>query len=189
MDVLRPFRSWTLWMSRWHTVTLHRLITVYNDMFDHMDGVMRVLAKRNTQLVLAMGPGNPPAVRVWTAKTGRFGSRTGQKPDPQTLGGANPDTYPSTCGFRQVWLDPSVPISCSAFRVSHLWSHSDMRLLIIKYWTWYVTVRFRPISRLDVQNKNTQAPNYILKMSVNRASTIYGLASSVIWVVCDHKHP
>jgi len=84
-------------------------------------------------IVLATGPGDPPAVRVWTAKTGRFGSRTGQKPDPQTLGGPNPDLYPSTLGFRQVWLDPSVPISGSAFRVSHLWSHSDMRLLIVKY--------------------------------------------------------
>jgi len=30
-------------------VTLHHVITVYNDMFDHMDGVMRTLAKKNTQ--------------------------------------------------------------------------------------------------------------------------------------------
>jgi hypothetical protein len=82
---------------------------------------------------LATGPGNPAAVRVWTAKIGRFGSRTGQKPDPQTLGGPNPDSYPSTRGFRLVWLDPSVPISGSAFRDSHLWSHSDTGLLIVKY--------------------------------------------------------
>ena len=84
------------------------------------------------ELVLATGPGNPPAVRVWTAKTGRFSSRPGQKPDPLTLGGPNPDPYPSTRVFRRVWLDPSVPISCSAFRVSHIWSHSDMLLLIVK---------------------------------------------------------
>jgi hypothetical protein len=45
MEVLRPFRYWTLWMSKRHTVTLHHIITVYNDMFDHMDGVMRALAK------------------------------------------------------------------------------------------------------------------------------------------------
>jgi len=31
-----------------HTVTLHHVITVYNDMFDHMDGVMRALAKKRT---------------------------------------------------------------------------------------------------------------------------------------------
>jgi len=31
------------------TVTLHHVITVYNDMFDHMDGMMRALAKKNNQ--------------------------------------------------------------------------------------------------------------------------------------------
>jgi len=49
MEVLQPFRYWTLWMSKWHTVTLHHVITVHNDMFDHMDGVMRALAKKKTQ--------------------------------------------------------------------------------------------------------------------------------------------
>jgi hypothetical protein len=48
MEVLRPFRHWTLWMSKRHTDTLHYVITVYNDMFDHMDGVMRALAKKKT---------------------------------------------------------------------------------------------------------------------------------------------
>jgi len=36
-------------MSKWHTITLHHIITVYNDIFDHMDGVMRVLAMKKTQ--------------------------------------------------------------------------------------------------------------------------------------------
>jgi len=49
MEVLRLFRYWTLWMSKRHTVILHHVITVYNDMFDHMDGVMRALAKKKTQ--------------------------------------------------------------------------------------------------------------------------------------------
>jgi len=40
MEVLRPFRYRTLWMSKRHTVTLHCIITVYNDLFLHMDGVM-----------------------------------------------------------------------------------------------------------------------------------------------------
>jgi hypothetical protein len=48
MEVLRPFRYWTLWMSKRHTVTLHQVLTVYNDMFDHMDGVMRALDKKKT---------------------------------------------------------------------------------------------------------------------------------------------
>jgi len=36
-------------MSKRHTVTLHHVITVYNDMFDHIDGVLRALAKKKTQ--------------------------------------------------------------------------------------------------------------------------------------------
>jgi len=135
------------------------------------------------------GPGNPAAVRVWTAETGRFSSRPGQKPDPLTLGGPNPDLYPSTRGFRPVWLYLSVPISGSAFLVSHLWSHSDMLLWIVKYWHGYCTLHFQCISRHDVEKKHTHAPNHILTMRVKRASTIFGLASSVIWVELDHKHP
>jgi len=49
MEVLRPFRYWTLWMSKRHTVTLHHVITVYNDMFDQMDDAMRALAQKKTQ--------------------------------------------------------------------------------------------------------------------------------------------
>jgi len=49
MEVLRPFRYWTLWMSKRHTVTLHHVFTVYNDMFNYMDGVMQSLAKKKTQ--------------------------------------------------------------------------------------------------------------------------------------------
>jgi hypothetical protein len=48
IEVLKPFRYWTLWMSKRHTVTLHHDTTMYNDMFDHMDGVMRALAKKKT---------------------------------------------------------------------------------------------------------------------------------------------
>jgi len=49
MEVLRPFWYWTVWMSKLHTVTLHLLFTVYNDMFDHMDGMMWALTKKMTQ--------------------------------------------------------------------------------------------------------------------------------------------
>jgi hypothetical protein len=49
MEVLWPFRYWTLWMLKRHTVTVHHVTTVYHDMFDHMDGVMRALAKKKTQ--------------------------------------------------------------------------------------------------------------------------------------------
>jgi len=49
MEVSRPFRYWALWMSKRHTITLHHVITVYNDMVDHMDGVMRALAKKKSR--------------------------------------------------------------------------------------------------------------------------------------------
>jgi len=49
MEVLRQFRYWTLWMLKRHTVTLHHVITVYNDIFNRMDGVMQTLAKQKTQ--------------------------------------------------------------------------------------------------------------------------------------------
>jgi len=49
MEVLRPFQYWTRWMSKRHPVTLHHVITVYNDIFDHTDGVMWTLATKKTQ--------------------------------------------------------------------------------------------------------------------------------------------
>jgi len=48
MEVLRLVRYWTLWMLTRHSLTLHHVITVYNDIFDHLDGVLRYLAKKKT---------------------------------------------------------------------------------------------------------------------------------------------
>ena len=36
-------------MSKRHTVTLHHMITVYNDMFNQMDGVMQALANKKPE--------------------------------------------------------------------------------------------------------------------------------------------
>lgn len=57
------------------------------------------------------------AVQVWPARTGRFGFRPGQQPDPLSLGGTNLDPYLSSRGVCPVWLDQSVTMSGSAFRV------------------------------------------------------------------------
>jgi len=35
-------------MSKRHRVTLHHVITVYNDIFDHMDAMMRAMSKEKT---------------------------------------------------------------------------------------------------------------------------------------------
>ena len=50
MEVLRRFRYWTLWISNSHSVTLHHIITVFHDIFDHMAIVMRSVNKKITQL-------------------------------------------------------------------------------------------------------------------------------------------
>jgi len=49
MKVLRTFWYRTLWMSKRYKVTLPHVITVYNDMFDHMDSIMCSLAKKKTE--------------------------------------------------------------------------------------------------------------------------------------------
>jgi len=68
-------------------------------------------------LVLATAPGNRQAVQVQIVKTGRFGSRSVQYPDTLPLGGPNTDLNQFTCRFCRVWLDPSVIIPSSPFRV------------------------------------------------------------------------
>jgi len=49
MEVLSQFQYWMLWMSKRHTVTLHHVISVCLEMFDHMYGVMGGLARKKTQ--------------------------------------------------------------------------------------------------------------------------------------------
>jgi len=51
MEVWRSFQYWTLLMSTRNTVTMHHVITVYNDILDHMNAVMRALAKKKTQWI------------------------------------------------------------------------------------------------------------------------------------------
>jgi len=124
-----------------------------------------------SEVVLAMGPGNLPAVGVWTRKTVRFGSRPRQNPDPQPLHGPNPYPYPSTRGFCRVWLDPSGTISGSRCRVFYLWSESDMLLLCAKYQLWCTILFICLIGCLNNQNEERHAHCYILKLSVNNFSS------------------
>ena len=121
-------------------------------------------------------------------QTGLVRFQTHPKPDPQLLGGPNTDPYPSTLGFCRVWLDPLVPKSASGVQVFHLWLHSDILLLIAKSWRWYVIVLFGCIGCLYNQNQERYAPCPILKMRVNGTSTMFGLASCVIWVAIGCRH-
>jgi len=49
MEVLKPFQYWTLWMLKRHAVTLHHVITVFNDIFDHPDSIIQASAMKRTQ--------------------------------------------------------------------------------------------------------------------------------------------
>ena len=68
-------------------------------------------------VLLAKGPGDPPAFRLWNGKTVRFVSTTVQEPDRPLVGGPNPAPYPSIRGSRRGWLDLSAAFSGFAFQV------------------------------------------------------------------------
>ena len=74
-------------------------------------------ALAESQILLATGPVNPPAVRVWTGKTVWCRSRPVQKHDPEHFGGRTPRLYSSTRGFCRVWVGLSVPVSSSPCQV------------------------------------------------------------------------
>jgi hypothetical protein len=70
------------------------------------------------KVMLAMGEGNPPVVRVLIIAMGWFDYRPVLKPRPLTLGRVNPDRYMLTCGLRRafVWLDgKNLPVWVSLF--------------------------------------------------------------------------
>ena len=50
MEILRRLRYWILWMLKRQMVTPPHVITANNDMFDHRDGIMQPLPKKNTLL-------------------------------------------------------------------------------------------------------------------------------------------
>jgi hypothetical protein len=48
IGAIKKFQYWSMWISKCHKVTLHRIISVYDDAFDHVDGVMYDLDKKKT---------------------------------------------------------------------------------------------------------------------------------------------
>jgi len=147
------------------------------------------MQQSSTVVVLTMGPANLPAVRIWTAKTGRFSSRPVENPDPLLLGGPNPDPYPSTHKFCQLWQDPLVRICDSVSRVSQCivafrYATSNRKILAFVqrclfwiYWPpWW--------------SKHTEASSLpILRISVNGASMIVGRVSWAFWEVIGCRQP
>ena len=64
-------------MLKMHKVRLHHVITVYNDMFDHMDGVMQAFAKKKTHwkedLFFAMKLARQKLFKYYAEVTPRMG--------------------------------------------------------------------------------------------------------------------
>ena len=92
------------------------------------------MREHTPQLVLATGAGNPPAVRVLTCGSVRFGSRTGQKPEP--LLSWRVDTRPGhrTTGIWPGWNRTAVP----NLRFLQVWLQLSMRILIVLRHDLYV---------------------------------------------------
>jgi hypothetical protein len=135
-----------------------------------------------------MGPGNRPAVWVCTGKCVRFSSIPVQQLGP--LHSDRPNLHPDllTRGFCCAELDLLVPISSFSFQIVYLWSHSDILLLITKYWHWYIVVLCCYIGHLYIQKQVRHTPCPILNMTVNSESKIFGLASWVTWVAIGCRH-
>ena len=72
----------------------------------------------SSSIVLATGPGSPPAVRVLTGGSVQFGSRTGQKPDPRCLGGFVTRTGHKPAVFWPGWNRTVVPF-CGSYYFGH----------------------------------------------------------------------
>jgi hypothetical protein len=49
IHVTQPFHYWTLWMSMRHNVTIHRVIRIYNQLFDHLDGCVQKLTNKRSE--------------------------------------------------------------------------------------------------------------------------------------------
>jgi len=80
--------------------------------------------------VLAMGPGNPPAVGFLAGGSVRFGYRPGEKPDLLCLGGVVTRTGHKPTGC---WLGGTAPLvnfrGLSA--LAQLWPQLSIRVLIV----------------------------------------------------------
>jgi len=99
----------------WHSSNHNQKMMQLHLHQQHLESVWRIW--KASAEVLAMGPGNPPVVQIWTGKPVQFSSRPFQKHDPHLHVGQNTAPNPSTHGSRLVWLDLSGPVSWCAFQV------------------------------------------------------------------------
>ena len=49
LEVPQPIQFWTLWISKTHRVTIHRIFPVYQDIFDHLEMHIAKLERKRMQ--------------------------------------------------------------------------------------------------------------------------------------------
>jgi len=94
-----------------------------------------------SQLVLATGPGDPPAVRVVTSSSVCFGSKPGPKLQPQMTWKVVTLTWCRTVGIRQDSNQTAVP----TFRFLQLWLQLSIWVLIISWHDQYWDFAFQAL--------------------------------------------
>jgi len=133
-------------------------------------------------LVLAMGLGNLPEVRVRQEKW------FGLVPDPSNnltscfLVVQKQTNTRQPLGFTEFCLALWVQGPVLHFGLFNIWFYSDILLLIVKYSWQYIIVLLGCTGRLYNQTMERHALYPSLEMSVNGVSAIFGLESCVIWV-------
>ena len=137
--------------------------------------VLFSLRRARAWKLLTTGPGKMPAVRIRRRKTGLFGSRPAEKPDPLLLGGPNLAPYQRTRRFCLVRPAPSGQISGSAigvvlFTVAFRYPTVNRKILTMVHHCsfWIYT------GHLCSEKTDKYAPCPILEMSIHGASTIFG---------------
>jgi len=85
-------------------------------------------------LVLPTGPGNPPAVRMLSGGSVRFGSRPSQKPNPPCLGAFVTRPRHRTVGIWPGWNRTTVQNICFLL----LWLQLSIRLIIVSWHSQHI---------------------------------------------------
>jgi hypothetical protein len=49
MEILKLFRYYTWWMSKQKNVMLHSVVHIYNDLFNHLEKIIKVLCNKRVQ--------------------------------------------------------------------------------------------------------------------------------------------
>jgi len=131
IDITGPSLKWNC-ADGFHRHLYPQLEALVGDLPER---VMIAQVSYGSCLVLATGPGNPPAVRVLTCCSVRFGSRTGQKPEPLLSWRVVTRPGHRTAVIWPGWNRTAVP----NIRFLQLWLQLSIWVLIVSWDDQYVS--------------------------------------------------